>query len=178
MLEDLRLIARLKKGKADALEQIYNKYEKDVFRLAANLLGDPNLAEDVLQDVFMKFIGSIDRFRLTGSLRGYLAKCAVNRVRDYQRKTKVRAAQSELPRTIKSDAPGPLQKIMDKEQQEQIGAALAKLPYEQREVVVLHLQANQTFRQVAKLQNVPVKTVESRYRYGLNRLQSILDDQV
>ena len=178
MLEDLRLINRLKKGKTDALEQIYNKYEKDVFRLAINLLGDPNSAEDVLQDVFMKFIESIDRFRLTGSLRSYLAKCAVNRARDYRRRAKVRSTQSEVPPTTESDDTRPLQKIMDKEQQEQISLALAKLPYEQREVVVLHLQANQTFRQVAKLQNLPAKTVESRYRYGLNRLQSILDNQV
>ena len=57
-------------------------------------------------------------------------------------------------------------------------AALAELPYEQREAVLLHLQAGLRFREIARMQNVTAKTAWSRYRYGLDRLRSMLNGQV
>ena len=55
---------------------------------------------------------------------------------------------------------------------------MAQLPYEQREAVVLHLQGAMKFKEIADLQKTSVKTVLSRYRYGLDKLRSILDDEV
>jgi len=55
---------------------------------------------------------------------------------------------------------------------------LARLPFEQREVVVLHLRAGMKFRQIAKLQDISVNTIKGRYRYGLSKLRSILNGEV
>ncbi|MHC4759215.1 MAG: sigma factor-like helix-turn-helix DNA-binding protein [Planctomycetota bacterium] len=55
---------------------------------------------------------------------------------------------------------------------------MAQLPYEQREAVILHLRAKMKFRQIAKLQNVSTSTVQGRYRYGLEKLRSILNGEV
>ncbi|MHC4581225.1 MAG: sigma-70 family RNA polymerase sigma factor, partial [Planctomycetota bacterium] len=60
---------------------------------------------------------------------------------------------------------------------ERIGRAMAELPSEQREVVVLHLQSKMKFRQIARSQGVSVNTVQSRYRYGLDKLRSMLDGE-
>ena len=68
MFEERYLVWRLKRGSAQALCRIYNRYEGDLLTLATNLLGRTGQAEDVLQDVFVKFIESIDTFELTGSL--------------------------------------------------------------------------------------------------------------
>jgi RNA polymerase sigma factor (sigma-70 family) len=59
-----------------------------------------------------------------------------------------------------------------------LSAALAELPYEQREAVTLHLKAGLRFKQIAKLQNIPVSTVQGRYRYGLDKLRTILNSEV
>jgi RNA polymerase sigma-70 factor (ECF subfamily) len=59
-----------------------------------------------------------------------------------------------------------------------ISNALVQVPFEQREVVVLHLHGGMKFREIAKLQAVSTKTIQSRYRYGLNKLRSILNSEI
>jgi RNA polymerase sigma factor (sigma-70 family) len=107
MLEDRYLVWRLKRGSAQALCGIYNRYESDLLTLATSLLGRAGYAEDVLQDVFVKFIESIDTFELTGSLKGYLAKCVANRARDYLRRNRSHTgepiADCRLPRSARND---------------------------------------------------------------------------
>ena len=88
MLEDKLLVRRFKCGRRDAFRAIYEKYASDLLTLAANLLGEGNAAEDVVQDVFISFVKSAERFHLRGSLRGYLAICVANRSRDYIRRKK------------------------------------------------------------------------------------------
>jgi len=55
---------------------------------------------------------------------------------------------------------------------------MAELPYEQRETIILHCLNGTKFRPIAKLQNVSVNTVKSRYRYGLDRLRSLLNSEM
>ena len=178
MLEDRYLVWRLKQGSPGALCRIYNRYESDLLTLAKSLLGRMDQAEDVLQDVFVRFIESIDSFELTGSLKGYLVTCVANRARDYLRKDRRRVGEPiEAADAVISQRRGPLQEVIADEQQQRLTAALAELPYEQREAVLLHLQTGLKLREVAHVQGVSAKTAESRYRYGLNRLQSMLNGQ-
>ena len=182
MLEDRYLVWRLKRGSAHALCRIYNRYESDLLTLATSLLGRTGQAEDVLQDVFVKFLESIDTFELTGSLKGYLAKCVANRARDYLRKDRGRPSESIADVGLRiadcKVAPSPVETVIAKEQRERLIAALAELPYEQREAVLLHLQGGLKFREIADVQGVAAKTAESRYRYGIERLRSLLNGQV
>jgi RNA polymerase sigma-70 factor (ECF subfamily) len=182
MLEDRYLVWRLKRGSAHALCRIYNRYESDLLTLATSLLGRTGYAEDVLQDVFVKFIESIDTFELTGSLKGYLAKCVANRARDYLRKDKGRTggtiADFGWRMADCGVAPSPAETVIVEEQRQRLVAALAELPYEQREAVFLHLQGGLKFREIAHVQGVAAKTAESRYRYGIERLRSLLNGQV
>jgi RNA polymerase sigma-70 factor, ECF subfamily len=194
MLEDRYLVWRLKRGSAPALCRIYNRYESALLTLATSLLGRTGQAEDVLQDVFVKFLESIDTFELTGSLKGYLAKCVANRARDYLRKRGHSTLSLDGPRPQAGTeekvecplfrhperglAPSPVEAAIVAEQRQRLIAALAELPYEQREAVLLHLQAGLKFREIANVQKVAAKTAESRYRYGIDRLRSLLNGQV
>ena len=65
-----------------------------------------------------------------------------------------------------------------KEESIRISNALVQVPFEQREVVVLHLHGGMKFREIAKLQAVSTKTIQSRYRYGLEKLKTLLNGQV
>lgn len=73
---------------------------------------------------------------------------------------------------------GPDQAVILTEQAKLLTQAVAGLPEEQREVVLLRLKANMKFRDIAKLQQTSINTVLSRYRYGLERLRSLLDGEV
>src|SRR4030042_4715158 len=86
ILEDHILVWRCRRGDKDARCRVYEKYEDDLLTIAAHLLGGTADAEDVLQDVFIRFVESSDTFHLAGSLKAYLSTCIVNRCRDQFRR--------------------------------------------------------------------------------------------
>ena len=179
MVEDRLLVWKFKHGSRDALRAIYRKYADELLSLAGNLLDDKAAAEDVVQDVFVTFVQSIGKFRLTGSLKGYLATCAANRCRDYRRRNNRRQTAVESKAQRRSpDAESPAQLVMCSEELQKLSGALSELPDEQRETVVLRLHGGMRFRQIAKMQNVSTKTAQSRYRYGLDKLRSTLNGEV
>jgi RNA polymerase sigma-70 factor (ECF subfamily) len=76
------------------------------------------------------------------------------------------------------EAERPEQWAILSEEMELLSNAMAQIPYEQREVIGLYMEGGMTFRQIAKVQNVSINTIQGRYRYGLNKLRSILNSQV
>jgi RNA polymerase sigma-70 factor (ECF subfamily) len=68
--------------------------------------------------------------------------------------------------------------IICSEESQRLNCAIAQLPNEQREVIALRLKGEMTFSQIAKLHNVSVNTIQGRYRYGLNKLRSVLNGEV
>ena len=82
MVEDRLLLWRFKKGNEGALRRVYEKYRTRLLKLANALSNDKDLAEDVVQDVFVSFAQSAGRLRVDGNLRAYLATSVANRVRN------------------------------------------------------------------------------------------------
>ncbi|MHC4242690.1 MAG: RNA polymerase sigma factor [Planctomycetota bacterium] len=179
MLEDKLLVWKFKRGSKEALCHIYEKYRDDLLRIAAGLLNETSVAEDIVHDVFVVFVRSAKQFQLTGSLRGYLARCVVNRARNVnlsrQRRQTVSMDNTE---PIALDSKRPDQWIICSEEFTRLSNAMTVLPYEQREAVILHIQGGMKFREIAKLQCVSDKTAQSRFRYGLTKLRSILNSEV
>ena len=178
-MEDRRLVRRLRRGEAEALCRVYEKYRDDLLRLAVSLSNDTAAAEDIVQDVFVSFLRAAKHFRLTGSLKSYLATCVANRARNVNRAERVRttAPLNEAAGTT-AESWRPEQWIVGSEALQQIAEALAQLPAEQREAVTLHLQGGMKFREIAAFQSVPLKTALSRYRCGLGKLRALLDGEV
>ncbi len=85
MIEDKLLILRFRRGRPEALRQIYDKYKVELLRYAMTLVGNLHTAEDIVHDVFVSFAQSADRIGLTGSLKGYLVTSVLNRVRNHVR---------------------------------------------------------------------------------------------
>ena len=98
-VEDRMLVWRLNRGDARALSRVYEKYRDDLLRLAASMLGDGATAEDIVQDVFVRFAGLARTFRLTGSLKGYLATCVANAARN-----RLKAAQRKATTSLEEAA--------------------------------------------------------------------------
>ena len=178
MIEDEWLKIRFKAGSLDALQRIYQKYRDTLLTVAMALLNDGHAAEDVLHDVFVTFAQCTDRFGLRGSLKGYLATCVANRAKDRLRGKRREPASLDMDVSLDSGLDGPDVRIVATEQSRMVSAAMARLPYEQREVVALHLNADLTFSEVARLQGTSVSTAKGRYRYGLEKLRSILDGRL
>jgi RNA polymerase sigma-70 factor (ECF subfamily) len=177
-VEDRLLIWRFKRGSRDALQRIYEKYVAYLVTLATALSNDVNTAEDIVHDVFVSFAQSTDRLRLEGSLKAYLATCVVNRLRDRVRTRRRQPSALDEAEAICSTSRGPELSAVCGEELQQLSRAVAQLPYEQREVVMLHLHGGMMFKQIAKSQHVSINTVQSRYRYALDKLRSSLDGEM
>lgn len=179
MLEDRFLIWKLRQGNSAALCRIYEKYRDDLLRLAVSLSNDAAAAEDVVHDVFVTFIRQARHFRLTGSLKSYLAACVANRARNVNRAQHVRkVVPLDEAGNVTTESWRPDQWLVCSEELRQMAGALALLPNEQREVITLHLQGGMKFREIAEFQGVPLQTALSRYRGGLGKLRALLDGEV
>lgn len=177
MLEDKLLVLKCRHGSKDAMCRIYQKYKDYLLTLAKGLLGEQAEAEDVVHDVFVSFAQSARHFQLTGNLRNYLATCVCNLARDKIRARARRAEGANLVNSIISDEDDPKHRLIEKEELTQLRLAIRQIPYEQREAVVLHLKGGMKFREIAKLQGVSLSTIHGRYRYGLDKLRSMLNSE-
>jgi RNA polymerase sigma-70 factor (ECF subfamily) len=178
MLEDELLKWKLRRGSPKALARVYEKYIDAMLTLAMGLLGNRATAEDVVQDVFLSFARSARGLRAQGSLRSYLATGVLNRVRDRRRQRQRQAVRRTPSDEPMCESAGPVQAAILVEEIARLDQAVAELPEEQREVVLLRLKANLKFRDIAQLQQTSVNTVLGRYRYGLDRLRSLLNGEV
>lgn len=174
MLEDRLLIWKFKAGSSEALCRIYRKYGDYLLALAAALLQDINEAEDVVHDVFCKFIESRDKFKLAGSLKSFLATCVVNLARDRLRARKLHNCDLDEAAATALDTNNPEHHAIFGEEAKNLNRAITQLAYEQREVIMLHLRGGMKFREIAGLQGISINTAKSRYRYGLEKLRTLL----
>jgi RNA polymerase sigma factor (sigma-70 family) len=190
-MEDKLLVLRCRRGSREALTRIYEKYKADLLLLAMGLLNDKTAAEDVVHDVFLSFVRHLDGFRLTGSLKGYLLTCAANHARNWNRAERVRDrlrvgvrdAGQAIPKPFgleaaTPDTDAPLETLVCNEQLKLLSGALAELPFEQREALMLHLHGQMTFQAIARARQISTNTAKSRYRYGIDKLRSILNGKV
>ena len=172
MTEDRQLLMDLYRGKTTAWRRIYLKYKDDLLTVAQSLVCDINTAEDCLQEVFVSLIS--ERCKVRGNLKGYLLSCVVNRARDHLRRKDAQLNFQVNIQTQRVDVANPAEVLADSDQMRAIIQTLGKLPIEQREVIVLHLQGNLKFRQIAEMLDISINTAQSRYRYGMEKLRQLL----
>ena len=178
MNEEKELIRRFNAGQSQALRCIYERYKIALSRVARALLNDPTGIEDVLHDVFVQFAAQTGRFRLKGSLKGYLAICVANRARNANQQARpVDPARLREARTSHQEENDPVQVAQRSELLDTLASALQQLPDEQRQVIALHVLGGLRFREIAKVSKVSIHTVQSRYRYGLRKLQARLNGE-
>jgi len=173
--QDKTLVWRFNRGDPQALRGIYARYRVDLVTLAMALLFDKSQAEDVVHEVFARLAQNDAAIRITSNLRGYLLRAVANAARNVNRS---RRNKDLVKVGANGDGlhvnPPPDGQIADAELCERLPAALEQLPYEQREAVLLRHYGGLRFKAIAACQGVSVSTVQGRYRYGLDKLRSLL----
>jgi RNA polymerase sigma-70 factor, ECF subfamily len=175
-VSDAKLIGQLASDPSgEGLRVLYRRYAGELYGFALNSLHDRGLAEEVVQDAFTSVWRHADRFDPElGSFRTWLYGLARNRIVDMRRRAAVRPALADA---YPGDEPAELDRSLDEAMLRwQVGAALARLSPEHREVVRLaHFQAL-TLREIAEALGLPLGTVKSRTYYALRHLRLVLDE--
>ncbi len=178
MHSDRLLLRKASRGCKDSLRRIYEAHKDHLLTLARGMTGDRNVAEDIVHDVFVAFAKNPPRLRLNTSLRGYLSISVCNRVRDLARTEIRHRCHEDRAGRPPADAAAPEARVAAAELTGRLRAALEQVPFDQREVLLLRTQAGLPFEEIGRHQGVSANTARGRYRYGIDKLRSLLNSEL
>lgn len=177
--DDVGLVVAIARYHEDALAEAYRRHAGAVFALAARMLWERTVAEEVVQEIFLRLWEHPERYDFTrGALRSFLlmdahARC-VDRVRadSRRREREERSARAEIVADYDVDL-----EAHDLTVATQVRDALNTLSNGEREAIQLAYFGGHTYREVARILEQPEGTVKSRIRTGLMRLREQLLDR-
>jgi RNA polymerase sigma-70 factor (ECF subfamily) len=160
---------------ADGFRSAYARHHRGVYAAAFRILGDVQLAQDVVQDVFLRFWRRPNAYDARrGELGSYLRLMARSRALDLWGEGQVRAADRLRVVHAVGEADDPPALAERETESTAVRAALGKLPEGQREALVLAYWCGLTADQIARHAEIPLGTAKSRIRLGLARLRDEL----
>lgn len=172
---DDALVARFIRGDRDAFGALYRRHRRGLYGYALSLSNDEARAGDAVQELWLGFLRDIEKLAAADNVRAYLYRTLRNRLIDeFRRRQRERKALDE--RTEPMVVVRPRDKAVTREEAARVSDAIASLPDEQREVVLLRVYGDMSFAHIAEVTNENVKTVESRHRLALEKLRKRLKD--
>lgn len=177
-LSDAALVVAIGRWRQDALAEAYRRHAGAVFALARRLLAEASLAEEVVQEVFLRLWDHPDRFDPErGSLRSFLLAGCHGRSVDLIRSESSRRARESREHRERAEAGYDIEhEVLDLVVADSVRDALGKLPADERVAIELAYFGGHTYREVAEELGQPEGTVKSRIRAGLRRLRTNLND--
>lgn len=173
-ISDLDIIAKVRCGDDDSYKEIIRRYKSSVSATVFGILGNTYEAEDVGQEVFIRFYNSIGNFRGDSSLGTYITRIAINLSFNELKRKKRREWFSFSDKTENETGPV-IEDIRDRiEMKEIVQKAMQKLPEKNHEVIVLRILNGYSTDETAKILNIPQGTVLSRLARGEKKLKELL----
>jgi len=173
---DAVLVVAIARYHQEALAEIYRRHAGAVFGLARRLLSDRTLAEEVVQEVFLRLWNEPERYDpARGTLRSYLLAQTHGRAVDLLRSEGARRAREEREARATATAGYDVEhEVWDLATADQVRQAIERLPAAERQCIALAYFGGHTYREVAAQLAEPEGTVKSRIRAGLRRLRQEL----
>ncbi len=169
------LLARAQRGDLPAFEEVVRRYQRRVYGTALRIVRCHDLADDVSQEAFVRAWRSLDRFDTARPFGPWVCRIAANLALNHLRSPRAREeALPEEPAEPRSEAPGPLEALLDDEGRRLLEAALAELPAEQRAVFVLRAFEELSYAEIAEALDLQPGTVMSRLFRARERLARAL----
>jgi RNA polymerase sigma-70 factor (ECF subfamily) len=175
---DAALVVAIGRYRQDALAEAFRRHGGAVFGLARRLVGDDALAEEVVQEVFLRLWQQPDRFDADrGSLRSFLLAQSHGRSVDLLRSEGARRRREERDARSTAESGYDLElEVWDLAVAERVQEALHGLPEGERRAIELAYFGGHTYREVAVILGEPEGTVKSRIRAGMRRMRQGLAD--
>jgi RNA polymerase sigma-70 factor, ECF subfamily len=173
--DDVELVQQLREQPSIGVARLYDRYGRLVYSVALRILQDHDAAEEVTQDVFMRCWSGIDRYqpervRLVSWLLTIAHHRAVGELRSRRGTSQRREIAADQMQLLTADEPA----IDDALLRGEIRVALAALPQPQREVIELIFWGGLTRREAAAQLSVPLGSVHTRLRLGMDKLRGLL----
>ena len=169
--QEHELIVRARAGDQKAFETLLNQYKNLVYAIMLKMVRNPQEAEDLTQEAFMKAFHAIGAFNEEYAFSTWLMKIATNNCIDFLRKKKLKTYSIDQPIQHKDDAiqvelptgdPSPERQLLTAEQARILRQAIEELPPLYRHVIILRHQEEKSYEEIAEILDVPIGTVKAR----------------
>lgn len=172
---DLELVERVKAGDKSSFSELVKRHQRGLLRLSLRFMKDMDIAQDVVQESFIKAYEKLNSFEGRASFKSWLFQIAVNTARNKIRENRHETtdienvhlavgavAESNLVHSVVSDI---------------IIVEVGKLPFKQRTALVLRVYEDLSFKEIAEVMECPYDTAKANYRHALLKLRRVFQQQ-
>jgi len=179
-MDDKILYRRIKEGDELAFEKLFRKYYEGLLRLIWGYVKSEAIAEEIIQDVFFDIWKKRERLDIKESISAYLFRAARNMSIDYVRHSKVEQSWADEKKSLYSINAHPSidEKLNTKLILVEVQKAIQELPERRREIFILSRYDGLSYREIAKLLDISVSTVETQISRSLKTLRDIFEPYV
>jgi len=169
MIADLSEVNLLDNGSQPDMEKIISRYGNSLYRMAFMYLKDVQLAEDALQETFLKIYKNYSRFRNESDEKTWMSRIAINVCKDMLRQSWRKVNITELIEDIPADS------FPDSTDYDGLMVEIMKLPDKYREIILLHYYQDMKTQDIAQTLGIPIGTVLVRLKRARDMLAKNLE---
>jgi RNA polymerase sigma-70 factor (ECF subfamily) len=177
------LLRRARQHDPEALTALVDQYSPRVYALLYRLTGSRDVADDLLQDTFLRVVRTIGEYEESGRFEAWLFRIAANLARDRVRRSRRRGVTASLeafdpevlPVRADRTADNPEARLAGHEASEHLAAGLEQLSDPEREILMLRHYSELSFREIAEVLGIPIGTALARAHRALGRLRAWME---
>ena len=184
LMDDKDLVRLYQQGNQEAISELIDRYKQRIHSSIFFLVRNPELTEDLFQDTFIKIIQSLrkNHYNEQGKFLPWALRIAHNLVIDYFRKQKLMPLQHDSEEfsvfdIMASNSKNASEQIIHDEKINYVRALLDKLPFEQKEVVILRHYGGLSFKEIAQLLDININTALGRMHYAILKMRELVSKE-
>lgn len=171
MEEEQQWVREVLKGNPQAFAYIIDKYKNPLYATILRMVKNPQDAQDLVQEAFLKVYRQLDKYQETGTFSSWLYRVAVNHCMDEFRKKRIRTTPAEFAEDQAVDRNHPEIVYLKKEKQRQLERLIGTLPEDERLIVLLRYANDCSYEEIGRMVNVPVSTVRNKLHRAKKKMR-------
>lgn len=173
MDEDLDLINRTEAGEREAFDDLVRKYQKQLYAMLYRMVGNHEDASDLLQKAFVKAFTGLRTFERRAAFKTWLYQIAINLAKNVYR-DRARIEQVPIDDVIIRRNPRVLETMIANENRRMLRQSLASLPEKQRMTLMLRVQDEKKFEEIAGIMKCSVGTAKANFHHAVRKLKVVM----
>ncbi len=173
MDEDLDLVTKAAAGDREAFDDLVLKYQKPLYGLLYRMVSNREDAADLLQKAFVKAFTGLGSFERRATFKTWLYQIAINLAKNVYR-DRSRADYVPIDDVVIRRNPRTLETLIEKENRTRLKAALADLPEKQRITLLLRIQGDKKFEEIAAIMRCSLGTAKANYHHAVQKLKAFM----
>lgn len=172
---DLQLVEEVRNGQRSSFSELVKRHQRGLLRLSMRFVKDLDIAQDVVQESFIKTFEKLNSFEGRSSFKSWLYQITVNTARNKLRED--RYDFSDIEDVQLGVDPQAEKSLVHRAVGEILNAEVEKLPFKQKTALVLRVYEDMSFSEIAEVMECPYDTAKANYRHALLKLKEVFEDR-